>query len=171
MIPQKMKPFALALGIIGITIFLSRLPWENLVDQKPYAQEIKRANNPYLVVDRFLDALIKANINLAKELIIPEQRGRVDAWKAESNHKAHKCPYNWRWFDPWQTTAWGVGGEDELDANTSEIDITFGCSNDNFLMSIENAIVRYDGVEWAIINWEMICEIGSSKGEEEVCYH
>jgi hypothetical protein len=170
---RKIKILVVIL-IICILIAKFAIPWDRFGDQKARAQEIRMyySNEPGMMVDEFLKALIENNLKLAKELVIPEQQERIDKWKAESKHKAFECPYMWKWIlsDPLQTTAWGGRGETEFDDKTREIDITYGCSFNNRKMSVEKVVVKFDGSVWIITNWEMICETPPAYGEEEICY-
>ena len=170
----KLKFLVIALIIIGVLIAKNAIPWDRFGDQKVRAQEIRLyySNEPGMMVDVFLHALIDNNVRLAKELVIPEKQDRIDKWKTESNHKAFECPYIWKWIliDPLQTTAWGGTGEIEIDGKTREIESTYGCSFNNRKMSVEKVIVKFDGAVWLITDWEMICETPPSHGDEETCY-
>lgn len=137
---------------------------------KASAEDIKRSGDQNWLVESFLHALMDNDIQFAKDLVVSEQQDRIDKWIFESNHESFQCPYLWRWifYDPIQNISWGGTGGSEIENNVWEIDSTFGCNNSDRRMSIENAIVKSNGVEWVISDWEMICETLPS--QKEACY-
>jgi len=142
-------------------------------DNEPLnAQQIKSSNEPDLIAQKFLEALVQDNVYLAKELVIPEKRERIDKWKIDSHHRAFECPYDSRYFwdEPIQNISSGGTGTVVIDDKTVKAFSSFGCNNNNRSMRVDNMIIRNDPSEWIIIDWNEICETPASYDEKETCY-
>ena len=135
-----------------------------------YERQILQSNDPQQIVDAFAEALMNNNFRFAKKLVVFEQTGSIDQWKADANHEAHNCPRNWGVDDIFEPYAWGVGGSGVIDDNTVRVDSSFGCNDSGYSIRIEGVIVKYDGEKWRITDWDNICESSDERDSPRVCY-
>ena len=135
-----------------------------------YEKQILQSNDPQQVVDAFVEALMSNNVRFAEKLVVAEHKGSIDKWKVNTNHTSHSCPGNWSLDDFLEPYAWGVGGSGEIDGSTVMVDSSFGCNNSGYSIRIEGAIVKYDGENWRITDWDTICESSDEHDSPRVCY-
>lgn len=140
--------------------------WRSSAKEKEWIQTLKHSEEPDLMAYTFLRYLGESKIELAKELVTPEQRERIEKWSVDSNHEAFDCtsPY-WRFN---QILASGGGSSKEIDKSTILQSDSYTCNFSENSMSVNDVIVHYDGSAWVITNWSAICETTPSKAE--TCY-
>jgi hypothetical protein len=98
------------------------------INPKLQAQYYKSRNSPQDLAEAFFYALYKDDLGFAKELVIPDQRHRIDEWKIATKHKAIVCsPYQdpEHWIDPY---AGGIGGGG-FDGQNYKVDFDYFCYN------------------------------------------
>ena len=135
-----------------------------------FEKQIQQSDNPREIVDAFLQALMTNNLRFAKELVTPEQSELIDQWKVETNHQSRSCPANWNFEDLSEPFAWGVGGSATINDSTIVVDSSYGCSNNDYSIRIEQATVRYDGKNWRIAHWDRICESSNAEHVSRICF-
>ena len=138
-----------------------------------YERQILLSKEPQQIVDAFIEALMRNNFRFAEKLIVSEQKGSIDKWEADTNHKPHNCPGSGNWslddflVEPFE---WGVSGSEVVDDNTVIVDSSFGCSYSGYSIRIESVIVKYDGEYRRITDWDKICESSDEYDSPRVCY-
>ena len=137
--------------------------------QIKYESHILRSKDPQKIVDAFVEALMNNKLRFAKKLVVPEQQVKINQWEADTNHEAHDCPGDWN-FDHLDPIAWGGGGSGVIDDNTVRVNSAYGCYNNGYSISIEDAIVKFDGRHWRITDWDKICESSDKHGSPRICY-
>ncbi len=139
---KKIIIFTLLTISFGVTLFFAFQSY--FYNPFPDTQEIKTTSEPDNLAYWFLHALIADNIDLAKELVIPEKREQINQWRINSQHKGFKCSYNWGRLlnEPMQLISWGSEGSVEIDSETIKASYAFGCNNNNHSMSIDDVIIQ-----------------------------
>lgn len=154
--------FLVLVSVAGIFVW----QWKSFVKEKEWIQTLKHSSEPDLMAYTFLRYLRESKLDLAKELVIPEQRERIERWFIGANHKAFDCTSPYWGFN--QVIASGGGNSKEIDQNTILQSDSYTCNFNGISMSVSDVIVHYDGSAWVITNWSAICETTSSKAE--TCY-
>jgi len=137
-----------------------------------YERQILQSKEPEQIVGAFVEALMSNNFRFAEKLVVSEQKGSIDKWKADTNHKSHDCPGsgNWSLDDFLEPFEWGVSGSGVIDDNTVRVDSSFGCNYSGYSIRIEGVIVKYNGKNWRITDWDKICESSDEYDSPRVCY-
>jgi hypothetical protein len=169
-IPMKKVHALIALLVIAVVLpagwqVLQGAPTEQL------AQQIMHGD-PSGVASGFLDALANNDLELAKELVVPEQQDRIDTWQRESRHRWVPCP-NRNWLKDFSemrfifVSEWSSTGSLQFDDRAAVSAVT-GCTFNQFEIQVNEAALHRDGYEWIILNWKEICII-STRGIK-ICY-
>jgi len=145
--------------------------------QIKYEKQIQQSNNPRLIVDTFLEALMQNDLRFAKKLVMHDQKVLIDRWKTDTNHQPRYCPgiwtfhdLNWSIDDLFEQVAWTVSDSSKIDDNTIAFDSVYRCTRNDYLIHIEGLIVKYNGKDWKITRWDRICESSSEENAHEICY-
>ena len=174
LISLNLKRFLLTLAAIFFFIAIAITIHAAQANKQFRESQLQRINSddPGDVVDVFIYALRIDDLDLAKELIIPEQRERLEKWVTISHHKPFDCPPDWRLgfgvlVEPY---AGGSSGYGTIENNMTRVGSSFFCYNNNSYLGIENAIVIYNGAQWKINDWDKICESPADYDAPRICY-
>jgi len=137
-----------------------------------YEKQILQSKEPQQIVGAFVEALMGNNFRFAEKLVVPEQKESIEKWKADTNHKSHNCPGSGNWsldnfLEPFE---YGVSSSDEIDDNTVKVNSSFGCNYSGYSIRIKSAIIKFDGENWRITDWDTICESSDEHDSPRVCY-
>src|SRR6266498_797825 len=119
-------------------------------------KQTQQSNDPHQIAYSFLQALMTNNLRFAKKLVVPEQKLRIDQWKADTQHQSINCP--WDLNDLYEEVAWYAGGASNIDDRTVSGDYIYACSKNGYSIEIEGVIIKHDGKIWIITGWDKICE-------------
>ena len=163
----KKSKFTIAVFLLVIaTTGVFTWEWRLSVKEREWIQTLKHSKEPDLMAYTFLRYLKEDKIEFAKELVVPDQRERIDRWAIDSKHEPFNCTSPYWGFN--QILASGGGSSKEIDKNTISQRNSYTCNFNEISISVNDVIVHYSGSEWVIIDWSEICETTPSK--TETCY-
>jgi hypothetical protein len=130
------------------------------------------SDNPQDILDGFLVSLMNGNLDYAKKLLVAEQRDHFDEWISGTIIDPFKCPIDWRlgldaFIEP---TAGGVGGSKRIDDTHSYVDQSWHCYNTGSSLTINNAMLVFNGKQWKIADWGEVCYSPAEEDVPETCY-
>jgi hypothetical protein len=124
--------------------------------QLRFEKQTQQSNDPHQIAYSFLQALMTNNLRFAKKLVVPQQKLRIDQWKADTQHQSTNCP--WGLDDLYEEVAWYAGSASNIDDSTMSGDYIYACNKNGYSIEIEGVIIKHDGKIWEITGWDKICE-------------
>jgi hypothetical protein len=158
-------------GLLGafITAIVAAIGWKVAMKIPVlHAQYAKSSGTPEVVLGTFFRALIEDDLDLAKELVSPELRPRLDQWKIESQYTELHCPCT-ECRGMHSSRSNPIVTYTTPDQAVSEI-MEFSCwYGDGASLSLWDTTLEYDGHEWLVTDWKKICT-ETSKFMSMKCY-
>jgi hypothetical protein len=127
-------------------------------------------HDPGNVAQGFVDALRTHDGALAKSLVLPKHRDRIDKWI--TNHSVYKCPSAWPWVNIWDEDFWegegsgGMGGQ-TVGSNRAHWNWGYYCDRygADYTFRVGDISLEQTEAGWVIIEWGELCE--SREGQKD----
>lgn len=150
--------WSILLAIIA-TLVLSLVVLVKIFQESQRTQQLNH-HDPGYVVNAFLHALSRNDLDFAKKFVIPEQAIFIDKWASESNHQAFECPIDWSRGLNILNEGIEYGGSSyfEIKNNKTTVDASITCRFSHAAINIAGVVLVYNGSNWKITGWVNICE-------------
>jgi hypothetical protein len=171
MAPEEKVNYLLILRVLIITILILMLLCIGFFgyDRMVFEKQIQQSNEPDQIGRAFLQALMTNHLRFAKKLVVPEQKLRIDQWKADTQHQSIHCPWNLDDVLGYEMVEWYSGGASYIDDRTVSGYYIDACSKNGYSIEVEGLIMKHDGKNWMIMHWDKICE-SHEYDSLRVCY-